>query len=357
MEAHMLFRGGVGVLLGSVLTALVGAGVAQAAEHEFEMTIDDVTIDVVDGLKYHSFAFNGQVPGPLIHVKEGDDLSITVTNLTALPHTVHWHGMYQRETWKMDGVPAITQKPIEPGESFTYKFKADPSGSMWYHCHVNVNEHVAIRGMWGPFIVDPKEPTELEKRVTKEFVMMMNTYDSNYADKPGFGGMPTEEGDMNYFAMNGRSFPNTQPMRIEEGDVVRVRLFGAGAGIHAMHTHGHTFWVTHKDGFPLPEPYRADTVLYGPGERYDLIFEADNPGRFIFHDHMDTHVTNNGKYPGGVVTVMEYAGIPVDDWYAWKGIDFDPNYFYTESLKKPHGMHNHDGFKGTPVEKRKRGRR
>ncbi len=348
-------QGSIRGILAAVFALFVfGAGMAQAAEREFNMTIDDVTIDVVDGLKYHSFAFNGQVPGPLIHVQEGDDLTIHVTNMTALPHTVHWHGMYQKGTWKMDGVPAITQQPIEPGDTFTYKFKAEPSGSLWYHCHVNVNEHVALRGMWGPIVVDPKEPTELEKRVTKDFILMMNTYDSVYANKPGFGGMPTESGNMDYFGLNGRSFPNTQPMRIKEGDVVRVRLFGAGDGIHSMHTHGHTFWVTHKDGMALPQPYRADTVMLGPGERYDLIFEADNPGRFIFHDHMDTHVTNNGKYPGGIVTVMEYDGIPKEDWYAWKNVDYDPDFYYTESLKKPYGMHNHDRFKGTPVEKKRR---
>jgi FtsP/CotA-like multicopper oxidase with cupredoxin domain len=340
--------------LAAFFTILVlNAGAVQAAEHEFEMTIDDVTIEVTGGLDYHSFAFNGQVPGPLFHVKEGDDVTIHVTNLTALPHTVHWHGMYQKGTWKMDGVPNITQLPIEPGETFTYKFKAEPSGSLWYHCHVNVNEHVALRGMWGPFIVDPLEPTEMEKKVTKEFILMMNTYDSKYAAKPGFGGHPAEEGDMNYFGLNGRAFPSTQPMRIKEGDVIRVRLFGAGGGIHEMHTHGHSFWVTHKDGLPLPHPYQADTVMVGPGERYDIIFEADNPGRWIYHDHMDTHVTNDGKYPGGIVTVMEYDGVPMDDWYAWKDVNYDSNYFYTESLTKPHGMHNHDGFKGTPVEKRR----
>ncbi len=347
-------QGSMKAMLAVLLALVFSAGFSQAAEREFDMTIDDVTIDVVDGLKYHSFAFNGQVPGPLIHVQEGDDLVIHVTNMTALSHTVHWHGMYQRGTWKMDGVPGITQQPIEPGDTFTYKFKAEPSGSLWYHCHVNVNEHVALRGMWGPIIVDPKNPTDLEKRVTKDFVLMLNTYDSKYADKPGFGGLPTEVGNMDYFGLNARSFPNTQPMHVKEGDVVRVRLFGAGEGIHAMHLHGHTFWVTHKDGMALPQPYRADTVLIGPGERYDMIFEANNPGRFIFHDHVDTHVTNNGKYPGGIVTVLEYDGIPKEDWYAWKDKQYDPDFFYTESLKKPYGMHNHDGFKGTPVKKRHR---
>ncbi|MDH5527992.1 MAG: multicopper oxidase domain-containing protein [Nitrospirota bacterium] len=327
-----------------------------AASHHFEMTIDDVIVEVAQGLKYHTFAFNGQVPGPLIHVQEGDEVEVHVVNMTSLPHTIHWHGMDQKGTWKMDGVPSITQMAVEPGEDFTYKFIAEPSGTMWYHCHVNVNEHVALRGMWGPMIVDPKKPEKIEKKVTRDIIMMMSTWDSVYAMQPGKGGMPTEEGNMDYFGLNARAFPLTQPIRVDEGDVLRIRLIGAGGGVHNMHTHGHTFLVTHKDGHALPEPYRADTVMVGPGERYDLIVEANNPGRFIFHDHMDTHVTNAGKYPGGIVTVFEYNGIPTDDWYAWKDVSFNPDYFYTESLKKPHGMHMQPGFAGEPAEKKGRRR-
>jgi FtsP/CotA-like multicopper oxidase with cupredoxin domain len=345
-----------GALL-ALFAVLLAAVPARAAQREFDMTIEDVYIQVAEGLKYHTFAFDGQVPGPLFHVQEGDDVTVHVTNLTSLPHTVHWHGLFQKDTWRMDGVPGITQKAIEPGDTFTYKFKAEPSGTMWYHCHVNVNEHVALRGMWGPFIIDPKKPTDLEKRVTKNFVLMLSAWDSKYADKPGFGGLPTEVGEMDYFGLNGRAFPGTQPIRVKKGDVVRVRLIGAGGELHEMHTHGHTFWVTHKDGHPLPQPYKADTILVGPGERYDLIFEADNPGRFIFHDHMDTHVTNAGKYPGGIVTIIEYEGVPTDDaWYVWKNKVYDPDFFYTDAMKKPYGKYDHDAFKGEPVEKRRRGR-
>jgi len=341
---------GLAAALGLALV-LAGAAPAAAAKHEFNMTIEDVNIQVADGLKYHVFAFDGQVPGPLIHVAEGDDVTVHVTNLTSLPHTIHWHGLFQKDNWRMDGVPSVTQQAIEPGDTFTYTFKAEPAGTMWYHCHVNVNEHVALRGMWGPLIIDPKTPTDLEKRVTKDFVLMLSAWDSKYADKPGFGGLPGEAGEMDYFGLNGRAFPGTQPMRVKKGDVVRVRLIGAGGELHEMHTHGHTFWVTHKDGHPLPQPYKADTILVGPGERYDLIFEADNPGRFIFHDHMDTHVTNGGKYPGGIVTIMEYEGVPTNDpWYVWKDKVYDPDYFYTESMKKPYGIYEHAAFKGEPLD-------
>src|SRR3546814_14762752 len=106
------------------------------------MTIEDTKINLVDNQDFHTFAFNGQVPAPLFHVMEGDEVTVNVTNLTSLPHTIHWHGLLQKGTWKNDGVPGTTQAAIAPGDTYTYKFVAEPAGTMWYHCHVNVNEQI-----------------------------------------------------------------------------------------------------------------------------------------------------------------------------------------------------------------------
>jgi len=76
-----------------------------AAKYDFKMDIEEVKIHVAPGLDYKVFGFNGQVPGPLIHVKEGDDVTVHVTNNTSLPHTIHWHGLYQTDNWVNDGVP------------------------------------------------------------------------------------------------------------------------------------------------------------------------------------------------------------------------------------------------------------
>ena len=340
------------VTLLAVMALLIGVP-AQAAKREMTLTIDEMQIDVAPDLKYKVFAFNGQVPGPLIRAQEGDDLVIHVTNNTSLSHTIHWHGVHQKNTWRNDGVPGVTQEPIKPGETFTYKFKADRIGSLWYHCHVNVNEHVGIRGMWGPLIVDPKDPLPIEKKVTKEVIMMLSTWESKNADKFGEGSTPYDVED--YFSVNGKSFPMTQPIRFKTGDVVRVRFIGAGGAIHAMHSHGHDMLITHKDGLPVPKPYYVDTILIGPGERYDAIIVADHDeGRFIFHDHVDKHVTARGKFPGGPITVMEYAGTPMDDWYVWKNIDYDPDFFFSEAMKKGYGLIENPRFKGKPLTRERR---
>lgn len=322
---------------------------ATAAKREFEMNIEDTRIQLVDKQQFHTFAFAGQVPGPLFYVDEGDDIEVKVNNLTALPHTIHWHGLLQRGNWRMDGVPEVTQEAIKPADSFTYKLKAEPSGTLWYHCHVNVNEHVTLRGMWGPFIVRPKKPTALEKKVTKDFVLMLSDWDSKWSNKPGFGGVPGDKFD--YFTINGKSFPDNEPIRVRKGDVVRLRLIGAGDLMHSIHIHGHAFQIAFKDGFPLPAPITGDTVLVGPGERYDLIFEADNPGRWMVHDHIDSHTMNGDRPHGGLMTVIEYAEVKSDDaWYPWNKRQPKPNFYYEDSLKKGPGIYTNDTFKGQAVE-------
>ncbi|MBI4666118.1 MAG: multicopper oxidase domain-containing protein [Nitrospinae bacterium] len=334
----------------ALLTVALVPGASRAEKRAFDMTIEDTKITLVEQQGFHTFAFNGQVPGPLFHLKEGDDVSVNVHNLTALPHTIHWHGLIMKNNWKNDGVPGVSQNAIEPGKSFTYKFVAEPSGTMWYHCHVNVNEHVVMRGMWGPFIIDPKKPTELEKKVTKDYILMLSDWDSKYAFKPGYGGVPGDVYD--YFTINGRSFPDTQPIRVKKGDVVRIRLVGAGEFIHAIHPHGHTFKVAFKDGRPLPAPYEADTLIVGPGERYDIIMEANNPGLFPVHDHVDSHTLNGAKPMGGLMTVIEYEGVSAsaDPVYAWKDKIFTPDFYYEESLKKGHGMFGNSSMKGQAIQ-------
>lgn len=334
-------------LAAGFLVAATGSP-AHAEKRVFNMTIEDTTITLVDKQTFHTFAFNGQVPGPLIHVAEGDDVEVNVENQTTLPHTIHWHGLLQRGTWQSDGVPDTTQKAIQPGDTYTYRFKADPAGTYWYHCHVNVNEHVAMRGMWGPFIVDPKTPRPIEKQVTKDFILMLSSWASAYAHKPGYGGVPGDVSD--FFTINAKSFPDTQPMRIKKGDVVRIRLIGAGDEVHSIHIHGHVFQIFAKDGHPLPAPIDADTVLLGPGERYDLILKADNPGLWMVHDHIDMHTVNGNKPMGGIMTVIEYDEIEKDQpFYHWGHKQFVPDFFYEESLKKPLGFHENPAFKGTPA--------
>lgn len=328
------------------LSALVAMAISLpgwAALHQFELTIEEVELDIAPGFSAKVWAFNGQVPGPLIRVQEGDELEVTVHNLTTLNHSVHWHGIYQTNTWQMDGVPDVTQRGIEPGESFTYRFVADKTGSLWYHCHVNTAEHIDLRGMWGPLIVDPKKPTRLEKKVTKDAVLMMSSWDSRVAQAYGENGVPGRV--LDYFSINGKSFPDNQPIRVQEGDVLRLRLYAPTSPV-AFHLHGHDVLVTHKDGTPLPYPYAADVVPLMPGERYDLIVKMNNPGIWMVHDHIEENTTAGGKEMAGSMLVVEYEEIEKPDFYMWKDIQYEPDFYMSESMKKGSGLHDSEIFRG-----------
>lgn len=331
----------------ALLLALFVTQTVNAETVKFEMTIEEMVKEVVPGFTNKVWAFNGQVPGPLIRAKEGDRLIVTVQNNSTLAHTVHWHGTFQTNSWKMDGVPGVTQEAIQPGESFVYDFIVDKPGSLWYHCHVNVPEHVGLRGMWGPMIIDPKEPTEIEKEVTKEAIMMFSGWNSEVAMQYGKGGHPHEQDD--YFSINGKSFPATYPLRVKKGDVLKIRLYAATIEI-AYHLHGHDVLVTHKDGTPLDSPYYADVVHVPIGGRVDLIVRMNNPGIWINHDHIERHTSNAGKMPGGAVTILEYEGVETEEWYKWKDKEYLPDFYMSETMKLGSGIHNNDSFKGTAPE-------
>ncbi|MDZ7781536.1 MAG: multicopper oxidase domain-containing protein [Halioglobus sp.] len=155
---------------------------------------------------YKVWAFNGQVPGPLLHVKEGDEVEVVVQNNTTLNHTIHWHGTLPDRHLALRRRTGHYPGGHRAGESYTYRFAADKPGTLWYHCHVDVPEHVGIRGMWGPMIVEPKEPASAGEKVSKEAILMFSGWNPEVADTYGEGGHPNEP--ISYFSINGKSFPS-----------------------------------------------------------------------------------------------------------------------------------------------------
>jgi FtsP/CotA-like multicopper oxidase with cupredoxin domain len=115
-----------------------------------------------------------------------------------------------------------------------------------------------------------------------------------------------------YYVINGKSFPDTQPIQVKHGQTVHIRLIGSGEMIHPMHMHGHTFNIVAEDGHMLAQPIQKDTVQVAPGETYDLTFYAwAAPGSiYPFHCHILAHLMNPGQTAdemGGLITLIEYA--------------------------------------------------
>ena len=131
---------------------------------------------------------NGQFPAPGLVVDEDDDVEVTVCNLMPENTTIHWHGLLMRETPWSDGVPGLSQKPIEPGESFVYRFRAYPPGQYWYHSHSRatlldglygslfIRRKPGTEGPWPMISQDPEDIHAMEKAANDPHVMVVSDW-------------------------------------------------------------------------------------------------------------------------------------------------------------------------------------
>ena len=246
----------------------------------FELTATEMQWETAPGQMVKAMAYNGQVPGPQIRVREGDRVRVVLRNQLTQSTAIHFHGLELPVA--MDGVPYITQPPVKPGESFTYEFTVPNAGSHMYHSHHNSAVQVGL-GLLGAFIVEPKNKAQ-EPKVDQDVVFILNDGAHGYT-------------------FNGKSFPATQPIAAKLGQKVRIRYMNEGMMIHPMHLHGMHQTVIAKDGWPLSAPWKCDTLNIAPGERWDVIVNCNNPGTWAFHCHILPHAeSEHGMF--GMVTAL-----------------------------------------------------
>jgi len=253
-----------------------------------------------------AYAFNQQVPGPRIRVTEGDRVRINVTNHLLESTTVHWHGLILPN--EMDGAGDLTQEPIAPGETFTYEFTTAQRGTYFYHSHDHIDRQQAL-GLYGALIIDPKDPADYPYDYDQELVVQLQ----ELLEREGYSwpSMPMDGGLPNYFTINGRAYPETETVHMRVGETLLVRFIGTNSGfIHPMHIHGGPFRIVETDDNPVPPEgqWVKDTVNVGPGERYDVLWEAREPGKWLLHCHIAHHTTNNNvetEGGGGLMLIIE----------------------------------------------------
>lgn len=300
------------------------------------------------------WTFNGSSPGPEIRVKKGEKVKVTLKNELSAPVSIHWHGYPVPNN--MDGIPGVTQDAVEPGKSFTYEFEANVQGTYWYHSHQDsVNQ--LDRGLYGALIVeDTKEKYDKDytlmldewvtdkeeinkqvkemtkgkkekaddKKVSMDNDNMKKNDDMKGMDHSGMnmgsdkkdsgnmegmdhGNMKMEGHDMSMydlFTINGKSGDLVDPLKVSRGDNVRLRLVNAGYLSHNIHVHGHDIKVIASDGQSINDPkvIKDKVIPIAPGERYDVEFTANNPGKWYVEDHSEN------KGAKGMKAVIEYDG-------------------------------------------------
>lgn len=236
---------------------------------EYFIEAVDKTIEVVPGVSFPAWTFNGGVPGPTLRAREGDRLRIHFTNKGSHPHTMHFHGVHAAE---MDGVPGSGPGEIQPGGTFTYEFDAEPHGVHLYHCHALPLKRHVHKGLYGAYVVDPAEGWG---EPANEMVMVLNGFDTNL------------DGANEVYAVNTKAFAYVhKPIRIRKGELQRVFLVNITEfdPLNSMHLHGNFFHYTEIGHKSNPRRF-TDNVALIQGERGMLEFKYGMTGRFMFHAH------------------------------------------------------------------------
>jgi FtsP/CotA-like multicopper oxidase with cupredoxin domain len=269
------------------------------------------------GLTVATWSYDGMVPGPVIRVTKGDIVQATFTNKLAQPTSVHWHGVALRND--MDGT-LVTQQPIAPGASFTYRFKASDPGTYWYHPHTGTQ---LDRGLYGMLIIDdPADAGDYDQ----EWLVVLDDWIDGVGEytpdkvlgllRKGMGGMSSpspsmsgmsgmgssssagsmgsmgsmgsgggvllsgatssllggDAGDVRYpyYLINGRVATEPHVFTGKPGQRVRIRILNAGGDTaFRVALGGHAMTVTHTDGRPV-QPVTTRALLLGMAERYDV---------------------------------------------------------------------------------------
>lgn len=274
----------------------------------FDLDVEAIRWRILEDETVEAYAYNRQVPGPTIGVTEGDRIRINVRNLIDEPTTVHWHGLIVPN--EMDGPGYVTQKPIPPGGSYTYEYTVGQHGTYFYHTHTQSDRQQAL-GLYGALLIEPKSDADRLVADVEYTVQLQEWLKREWLTYPA---MPMDGGMPNFFTINGKAYPATETIKMKLGQTLKVRFVGShNVSIHPMHIHGGPFEVVALDGETLQASarYLADTVNVAPGQRYDVIWPARRPGKWLLHCHIPHHTSNNNverEGGGGLMLIIDVAG-------------------------------------------------
>ena len=255
---------------------------------EVELVAAPTELPLLDGRRLAVWAYNNQVPGPTIHVRVGETLRATLVNHLPEASTIHWHG--QRLPNAMDGVPGITQPPVEPNGKFVYEFTPRDAGTFWFHPHLSSSEQVE-RGLFGVLIVDEATPAQ-QPAYSRDVVWVLDDWrlggdgqiDPNFVTRHDL----MHDGRWGQqVTVNGHS---DEKLLVRAGERVRLRLLNVANGrvfvpdFASADLHAQAIAV---DGMYAARPFDPKGFELPPGARLDVdlsIPASARGNRFIVND-------------------------------------------------------------------------
>jgi nitrite reductase (NO-forming) len=251
-----------------------------------EMTLKDMVVEVAPGVKYNTWAFDGHgAPGPVVHVREGQTVEMTLVNGGAIPHSIDFHAARI--------APNVAFKDVAPGESFTFRFKAGDPGVYMYHCGTKpVLAHIA-NGMYGAIVVDPAKPLP---KADNEYVLVASEWylDGDGISKPASLSMDKARAMApDWTSFNGYANQYvTHPLTAKPGETTRFYVVAAGPTLDTdFHVVGTIFdraWANADVTNPPQNGVQTVSVPAGGGGIFDV--KIDEPGLYPFVSHAFAHV-------------------------------------------------------------------
>lgn len=315
-------------------------GIPALTGQNFDLSIDSFPVRI-NGRTGHAIGVNKSVPAPLIRFREGEDVTLNVTNNLQMDSSIHWHGLLV--PFHMDGVPGVSFPGIQPGETFQYKFAVPQNGTYWYHSHSGLQEHM---GHYGPIIIDPAgtDPIAYDREYVlvlsdwtftdahrifgklKKNAESLNFNQPTLSNPTGLTGMWAQmrmsprdiadvTGETYTYVINGHATADNFDMVFKAGERIRLRIINASAmTLFNVRIPGLPMTVVQADGLNV-RPVETDEFQMGVAETYDVIVTPNEEKAYAFVaesiDRSGQAVATLGPRPGMQADIPELRTAPV----------------------------------------------
>ena len=300
----MLTRRKFGQLGGLAAGAAVLPGALWGAAPDVTLEIAPYLLEASPKHRYRTIAYNGQVPGPLLRMREGQTQTIEVRNLTLDPELVHWHGLHVPAD--VDGAMEEGTPMIAPGVTARYTFTPVPAGFRWFHTHTfagnNLNK-AGYTGQHGFLMIEPRGGAPAV--ADREIYLGLHDWGGRF-EGGGDGFMnPVYEAS----TINGKMLGFGEPVKVKTGERVLMHILNSSATeVHWLALSGHTFRVVALDGNAVAQPQTVPMLRLAPAERVSALVDMNAPGVWVLGE-VRKHVQAAGM--GIVVEYAEATGKPV----------------------------------------------
>ena len=275
---------------------------ARQVPADYSIEISPHSFEAAPRRTIRTTAYNSQVPGPLLRLKEGKPITIDVTNRTRIPEVLHWHGLFLPP--ELDGAMEEGTPMIPPDARVRYTFTPRPSGFRWYHTHTFAGRDLSkgqYSGQHGFLYIEPRENPG---RYDQEFFLALHDWNGHF--------LGSEDGSMepsyDISTINGRVLGFGDPLRVKTGQRVLLHIVNSSAtDVHWVAMAGHQFQVIALDGNALPRSTPVPMLRLAPAERVSALVEMNNPGRWILGE-VRKHIQAAGM--GIVVEYADQSGKP-----------------------------------------------